>query len=99
MKKKITTIEGLATATQSEFLGMNKRFDAVDKRFDAVDGRFNSLESAIERLTTAVETGFAHVNARIDKLHSDISDLPVMREELHGLRQRVERLERKSGVR
>lgn len=91
-KRKITTIEGLAAATQSEFLGMNKRFDTVDKRFD-------SLEAAIEKLTVAIETGFAHVNARIDTLHSDISDLPIMREELRGLRQRVERLERKTGVR
>lgn len=91
-KKKITTIEGLATATQNEFLGMNKRFD--------------SMETAIAKLAATVERGFAqmndqfaHVNARIDRIHSDISDLPVMREELHGLRQRVERLERKAGVR
>ncbi len=33
-KKKITTIEGLATATQTEFLGMNKRFDSMDEKID-----------------------------------------------------------------
>lgn len=106
MAKKITTIEGLAGATQGEFLAVGKRFDAVDKRFDGVDKRFDSLEEKIDKLVDTVmnlavvmKDGFAHVNARIDTLHSDISDLPALREELHGLRGRVDRLERKTGVR
>lgn len=103
MAKKITTIEGLAETTQKEFLEVGKKFERVGERFDSLEskmqGGFQTLTSAITKLATAMEDGFAHVNARIDTLHSDISDLPVMREELHGLRQRVERLERKVGVR
>jgi|SRR3989338_492116 len=95
-KKKITTIEGLAVATQNEFLHVNKRFDSLENE---LRGGFKEMREAITLLASAVKDGFAHVNRRIDTLHADISDLPVIREELRGLRGRVERLEHKVGVR
>ena len=95
-KKKITTIEGLAVATQNEFLHVNKRFDSLENE---LRGGFKEMREAITLLASAIKDGFAHVNSRLDTVHADIADLPTMREELHGLRQRVERLEHKTGVR
>ena len=89
MKKKEMKIEDLAVITQKGFLElgshMNKGFTEVDKRFIELDKK--------------MDTNFQHVNARLDKIREDISDIPVMGEELKELRGRVERLERKTGVR
>jgi hypothetical protein len=41
----------------------------------------------------AMHENVQHVNARLDRLRDDVSDLPAMREELQDLRKRVERLE------
>ena len=44
-----------------------------------------------------VDAQFDHVNAWLDSIHHDISDLPIMRNELHDLRCHAETLEQKAG--
>lgn len=54
----------------------------------------------LKRLATKaeMEAGFFAVNRRIDLLREDVSDIPTMREELHGFRKRLERVEHKVGL-
>lgn len=111
MAKRKMTIEDLAllvkkgfdhTASKEEIFSFKKetgtRFAEVDTRFAEVDKRFAEMTEAITKLAKVVEENFRHVFARLDKIRGDISDLPAMREELHDLRQRVDRLERKVGA-
>ena len=52
----------------------------------------------LHALEQKVDAGFQHVNARLDSIREDMSDLPTMREELHDLRQRLDRVEQKVGL-
>lgn len=88
------TIEDLAilvkrgfdqTATKEEILEFRKE----------VDRRFAAMTEAITNLAKATDDNFRHVNVRLDRVRDDISDMPTMREELHELRERVGRIERK----
>ena len=56
------------------------------------------LHLEIQGIRTEMRDGFHHVNARLDTLHHDIDDLPEIREEVHDLRKRVDKLERKVSV-
>lgn len=104
MAKKKITLEILAGMVKRGFdetakkADVDKRFEAVDKRFELVDRRLENLTQALIRFIRATDDNFRHVNARLDRIRDDISDLPVIREELRGLRSRVERLERKAGA-
>ena len=100
MAKKKFTIDDLAvmvkkgfdqTATKEEIHAITARLDGLEKKVGGLDHKMDGLEQK-------VDAGFFAVNRRIDLLHEDISDLPAMREELHGLRKRVERVERKVGL-
>ncbi len=90
MKKKLT-IDTLAAMTQRGFTDMEQRLG------ERMDKGFQDLTTAIVQLTTAMHENFQHVNARLDSIRDDISDVPAMREELHDLRRRVEHLEQKAG--
>jgi len=86
-KKKNMTIDGLAVIVAKGFDAVDKRFDAVDKRFDAVDKRFDSLE---ERLTNKING----LDQRID----DLALNRATRDELRIIQLRVDRLEKKTGL-
>lgn len=102
MANKNITINALARMTQAGFreLGskMDKGFAEVDKKFAEVDKKFVALTDALTHLARITDDNFRHVFARLDKIREDISDLPTLREELHNLSQRVDRLERKTGA-
>lgn len=99
MTNKKITIEGLATITYKGFKGVDERFDKVDERFDKVDRQIGELTEALTKFIKATDDNFRHVNARLDRVRDDISDVPTMREELHELRERVGRIERKVSTR
>lgn len=86
------TPDGLAAMTARGFSDMEGRLT------ERMDRGFGELAAAIVQLTKTVEEGFRHVNARLDLIEQDVSDLPAIREELQELRQRVELLEKKVGV-
>lgn len=88
MAKRKNTIEDLATITYKGFKG-------VDERFDKVDGQIGELTEALTKFIRATDDNFRHVNARLDRARDDLSDVPAMREELHKLRERIGRIERK----
>lgn len=109
MANKNITINALARMTQAGFreLGskmdkgfaeVDKKFAEVDKKFAEVDKKFVILTDALTHLARITDDNFRHVFARLDKIREDISDLPTIREELHNLSQRVDRLERKAGA-
>ena len=93
MAKKKITIEDLAVMVNKGFSGVSQRLDDIEKR---TEKRFGDLTEAITKLTKATDDNFRHVNFRLDRVRDDVSDLPMMREELRVLRNRVERLERKA---
>jgi len=113
MARKKVTIEDLAGMVKRGFDSVDKRFEQVDQRFDSVDKRFEQVDKRFEQvdkrfeqvdkrfdnLENRMEAGFAHVNARLDTIRHDISDLPAMRASLRDLHQRVERLEHKAVAR
>ena len=75
------TIDDLAAMVKRGFDSMDKRFDAVDKRSDQM-----ATKDDLHALEQKVDAGFAHMNARLDTIRSDISDLPSIREELYDVR-------------
>ena len=90
MAKKMT-IEQLAAMIQ------NTMASKEDLKPLATKEGLRTLEQKVDTLEQKVDTGFQHVNARLDAIRDDISDVPAMREELHDLRRRVEHLEQKAG--
>ena len=102
-QKNSMTIEKLAGITQRGFVDLEDRLgiriDRLENRMDELQAEvregFKTLITQIQTLAKIMREGFQHVNARIDTIHHDISDLPAIREELHDLRQRVDKLERK----
>lgn len=83
MEEKITDIEGLA---------------ALIQRTMASKKDFSRLEQKVDGLEQKMEDGFRSVNARLDIIREDISDLPAIRHELQDLRQRVKLLEEHAGI-
>ena len=92
MPKK-TTIEDLAAM-------IKRGFDQTATKEDmhALEQRTAGLETRLVHVEQKVDDGFQHVNARLDIIRDDVSDLPAMREELQNLRHRLERVEQKVGL-
>lgn len=95
MAKKITieTLAGMikrgfdTTASKDDLHKVEERLTGVEKRLSTGEGQMTGLKQKVDQ-------GFQHINARLDLLRNDISDLPAMRQELRDLGQRVDRLER-----
>ena len=98
------TIEQLAEIIQKtmaskedlKLLATKEDLHLLDQKVNGIDKKVNGLDQKVNGLDQKVEAGFQHINARLDAIRHDVSDLPVMREELHDLRRRVERLEQKT---
>lgn len=85
MEEKITTIEELA--------GLIQRTMASKE-----DLQMTASKEDLARLEEKMEDGFRGVNARLDLVREDISDLPAIRHEVSDLRERVKRLEERAGL-
>jgi uncharacterized protein (DUF885 family) len=92
MAKKKMTIEVLAIMVNKGFGGVNQRLDELEKK---TEKRFTELTEALTKFIRSTNDNFRHVNARLDRVRDDISDVPAMREELRHFRTRLERIERK----
>ena len=101
MAKKMT-IEHLAVMIQSTMASkedlkpLAAGIHTLEKDVSALNQKVNSLDQKVTSLDEKVENGFQHVYARLDTIRHDISDLPVIREELHDHRRRIERFEQKA---
>ena len=84
MEEKITDIEGLASLIQRTMTS-KEDVSRLEEKFG----------QRIEGLEQKMEDGFRGVNARLDLVREDISDLSAIRQGLQDLRQRVERLEQR----
>lgn len=101
MARKKITIEDLALMVKRGFDETTTKEDL--ERFATKQDleRFatkEDLQNVKNGLERKMDEGFYAVNTRIDLLRNDISDLPQMREELHDLRNRVSRLEKKTSI-
>lgn len=54
-RKKISTIEDLATLMQSEFLDIHERFEQVDGRFQEVHKEFKKVHGSLDRIERKIE--------------------------------------------
>ena len=86
-KKKRTTIEDLALMTAR---GFEQTAAKEDLKVLATKEELLATKEEMQR-------GFRSVNARLDLIRQDISDLPVLREKIEELTERVGRLEAKAG--
>lgn len=107
MAKKNITIEDLAVMVKHGFDEVHERFDqtatkadllVVKKDIMVVKKDIMVVKKDIHQLGQKMDEGFFAVNRRIDLLHEDISDLPIIREELKDLDERLFRVEQKVGI-
>src|SRR3989338_4034792 len=90
-KKSKMTLDKLAQMTQGEFLAVGERFDKVDQRFDNVDEDARILRRDMETGFGEVSSGMKTIMGKLDDIQRDVI-------EIHDLRGRVERLEKKVGL-
>ncbi len=96
---KKTTIDELAAMIKGGFDEVHTRLDRMAIKDDLQAVRMEmATKQELRTLEQKVDDGFQHVYARLDIIRDDISDLPTMREELHDIRHRIERLEQKAGL-
>lgn len=90
---KKTTIEDLAVMVSRGFTEIEKKMATKDDlaQFATKD----DLAQLRTELRTEMHVGFQHVNARLDVIHQDISDLPDIREEVKSHDERITRVEQK----
>ena len=86
MAKKIQkmTIERLARISQREFA-------SIGERFDKVDDEINLLRRDMDAGFLGVSQGMKTILAKLNEIQEDVI-------EIHDLRSRVERLEKKVGL-
>ncbi|MDO8664131.1 MAG: hypothetical protein Q7K44_01055 [Candidatus Liptonbacteria bacterium] len=85
------TLDNLAQMSQREFLAVGERFNKVDQRFDKVDEDMKILRSETEAGFSSVNEGVKTIMEKLDDIQRDVI-------EIHDLRGRVERLEKKVGL-
>jgi len=103
MVKKNITIEDLAVMIQHGFAETALKADTatkaelsgVKKELSGVKTELSGVKTELSGVKKDMEEGFFAVNRRLDLLREDISDLPVIREELKDLDERLVRVERK----
>ncbi|MDP3948550.1 MAG: hypothetical protein Q8Q17_01220 [bacterium] len=90
-KKSKMTLDNLAQMSQREFL-------AVGERFDKVDGEFVKVHEDARILRRDMEAGFGELNSGVKEIMTKLNDIQGDVIEIHDLRGRVERLEKKVGL-
>lgn len=85
------TVEKLASMSQREFISIDERFDKVDKRFDKLDENARLLRRDMEAGFSAVSESMKAIMEKLNDIQRDVI-------EIHDLRSRVERLEKKVGL-
>ena len=109
MPKKITSVEQLAILAQEEFLSLGKKmgagFQKMDAGFQTMDAGFRTMDAGFQ----AVDAGFQAVADVLDLIRADLREVkivlpPLVRSiggletEVHDLRGRGARLERRAGL-
>jgi hypothetical protein len=84
-KKKITTIEGLATTAQNEFLNIGKRFDTLEEK---VDTGFKALVDTLDLMRQDIRD----IKMALGPMTRIVADLE---NSVRSLDKRVSRIEEK----
>jgi len=89
-KKKITTIEDLATMVNNGFQANQEQFDKIDARFDKMDDRFDKINGRL-----------VNIEIRMDNLEREVEEIrkhqiahTIYRDEFEKLQNRVKALEK-----
>lgn len=107
--KRFEAIDSRFDAIDRKFADIDKRFDSLEQRIDTLEQRFDSLEQRIDglekrmdRLELRMEEGFEAIDARFDRLVSDliaeIYERHPTEEEFMVLKKRFDDHERGHGV-
>ena len=62
-------LETLEVRMDDRFTRVDEGFAQVDERFNRVDERFNRVDERFDRLESRMDSGFASLNARIDRMN------------------------------
>ena len=88
------TLDGLAGMMHGEFVEIHRRFDGVDKCFDGVDKRFDGIDAEIKLVKgrlDAIEMELIEIKKKLNNI--------VYRHEFELLKDRIEKIEKKVGMR
>lgn len=91
------SIDDLARITKQGFDGVKKEFDGVRKKFDGVNQKIDGVNLKLDSFKQETHDNFNHVNARLDLLERDVSEIrkhAVYREEFDRVLTRLERVEK-----
>lgn len=70
----------------------------MEKGFAELTEAIKKLTSGISVFRKVIESSFLNIGARLQQIEYDVSDVPMVREEINELEQRIRFLERKVGA-
>ena len=94
-KTKKVTIEKLASMSQREFTAIRSE---VHGGFRGVAGRFDRADENVGILRRDMEAGFSGISEGMKAIMNKLNSIQEDVIEIHDLRSRVERLEKKVGL-
>jgi len=72
---------------QKQFENIDKRFENIDKRFENIDKRFDTVDKRFD----ANDSAHRNMNARLDLIETDVSNLRSLHDEVRELRSLLEK--------
>ena len=87
-------VESLAIITNKTFIVMEKRFEKIDKSFEKIDQRFEKIDLRFD----ANDSAHRSINARLDLIETDLSNLRNLVHEVQQIRKMLENTPTKDEV-
>jgi len=72
---------------QKQFENIDKRFENIDKRFENIDKRFDTVDKRFD----ANDSAHRNMNARLDLIETDLSNLRSLHGEVRELRRLLDK--------
>ena len=79
---------------QKQFENIDKRFENIDKRFENIDKRFENIDKrfdTVDKRFDANDSAHRNMNARLDLIETDVSNLRSLHDEVRELRSLLEK--------
>ena len=86
-QKQFENIDKRFENIDKRFENIDKRFENIDKRFDTVDKRFDTVDKRFD----ANDSAHRNMNARLDLIETDVSNLRSLHDEVRELRSLLEK--------
>ena len=79
---------------QKQFENIDKRFENIDKRFENIDKRFENIDKrfdTVDKRFDANDSAHRNMNARLDLIETDLSNLRSLHGEVRELRRLLDK--------